>query len=163
MHKEWLTLNNFSVAGLSARTCNQNEMTLSKAKIGILMADYWHNNLSATLGARLNPGTTYAVYTDYASDEHGDYTYLLGEHVTSQEPQALTSFSTTVIPAGRYVKFTTEAGPMPQIVINAWHAIWQMTPSDLAGTRSYQADFEVYDKRALDPAHAIVDIYIGLA
>ena len=37
-----------------------------------------------------------------------------------------------------------------------------MEEKDLGGKRSYIADFEVYDQRAADSSHAIVDIYIGV-
>lgn len=50
---------------------------------------------------------------------------------------------------------------MPDIVIQAWQAIWKMTPEDLGGKRTYRADFEIYDQRAQDPQNSVVDIYIG--
>ena len=52
--------------------------------------------------------------------------------------------------------------PLPNIVIDSWKKIWTMEEKDLGGKRSYIADFEVYDQRAADSSHAIVDIYIGV-
>jgi len=51
---------------------------------------------------------------------------------------------------------------MPEVVINAWQAIWQIPPSDFGGNRKYIADFEVYNKRASDPNDTMVDIFIGI-
>jgi len=62
----------------------------------------------------------------------------------------------------RYQKFTTQTGKMPEVVINAWQAIWQIPPSDFGGNRKYIADFEVYNKRASDPNDTMVDIFIGI-
>ena len=51
---------------------------------------------------------------------------------------------------------------MPEVVINAWQQIWQMSSNDFEGRRAYIADFEVYDQRAMDPANTSLDIYIGI-
>ena len=53
-------------------------------------------------------------------------------------------------------------GKFPNVVIDTWQKIWQMSDEELGGTRSYIADFEIYDERSYDPANAVVDIYIGL-
>ncbi len=37
-----------------------------------------------------------------------------------------------------------------------------MSEEVLGGKRNYIADFEVYDQRASDVNHAVVDIYIGI-
>jgi predicted transcriptional regulator YdeE len=66
------------------------------------------------------------------------------------------------IPNSRYQKFTTAPGKMPEVVVNAWQKIWEMTSEVLGGNRKYQADFEVYDQRATDPNHTILDLYIGI-
>jgi predicted transcriptional regulator YdeE len=43
-----------------------------------------------------------------------------------------------------------------------WQEIWKMTPEDFGGKRSYVADFEIYDERALDHQNVTLDIYIGI-
>jgi predicted transcriptional regulator YdeE len=40
--------------------------------------------------------------------------------------------------------------------------IWQMTATDFGAERAYRADFELYDQRAMDPANASLDLFIGL-
>lgn len=66
------------------------------------------------------------------------------------------------IVAAQYQKFTTPYGKMPEVVINAWQQIWKMSSTDFDGKRAYQADFELYDQRASDPANMSLDIYIGI-
>jgi len=71
-------------------------------------------------------------------------------------------FQKLTIPAAKYQKFTTATGKMTEVLITAWQKIWEMAPEDFGGTRTYQADFEIYDQRARDPANTILDIYIGI-
>tara|TARA_Y100000588_G_C14158960_1_gene883937 strand:- start:1055 stop:1414 length:360 start_codon:yes stop_codon:yes gene_type:complete len=111
---------------------------------------------------RSKPGVTYSVYTDFESDENGEYTYFVGEAVDSLNDQDLSPFKCITIPKCQYQKFTTEAGKMPDIVISAWQKIWSMNESDFEGKRKYMADFDIYDEKAVDPNHSIVDIYIGI-
>lgn len=110
---------------------------------------------------RKNPGVTLAVYTDYESDEHGNFTYFFGEEVSSFE-NCPSELSQCIIPKSKFFKITTPRGKMPDVVIEAWMEIWKMTVDDLGGKRRYQADFEVYDERASDPNATSMDIYIGI-
>ncbi len=162
MNKEIVELDSLKLIGVTARTNNKNEMDPEKSKIASTAGRYWSENLANNFKHRLSPGTTYAVYTDYESDENGDYTYFIGELVDTFEGQDNETFEQLIIPASRYQKFTTQTGKMPEVVINAWQAIWQMQPSDFGGNRKYIADFEVYDQRASDPNSTIIDIYIGI-
>ena len=122
---------------------------------------YFAENCAANINNRTQPGVTHAVYTDYDSDEHGDYTYFIGAQVDSFDDQP-GDFEQLTIPASQYQKFTTGPGAMPGVVISAWQAIWQMDAEKLGGQRSYIADFEVYDERAADPENTVIDIFIGL-
>lgn len=161
MKKELVTEPEMMLVGLSARTNNKNEMNPQTAKIGELAGRYWRQNIANQIPNRKNPGVTMAIYTEYDSNEHGDYTYFIGEAVSSFEnlPENLNKLT---IPAAKYQKFTTPSGKMPEVVINAWQQIWQMSATDFGGNRAYVADFEVYDQRAIDPANMILDIYIGI-
>jgi predicted transcriptional regulator YdeE len=51
---------------------------------------------------------------------------------------------------------------MPEVCIDMWQNIWKMKSGELGGKRAYLADFEVYDKRALDPSKTVLDIYVGV-
>lgn len=161
MNQQHVSKPELKLVGLTVRTSNKNEMSPDTAKIGGLFAAYWGQGAPAQISARKTPGVTYSVYTEYASNEHGDYTYFLGEEVSSFDniPAGMQQLT---IPASKYQKFTTQPGQMPSVVIQAWQHIWEMTPADLNGERAYIADFEVYDERASDLSKAVVDIYIGV-
>ena len=154
-------LDQLILVGLTARTNNKNEMNPKTAKIGELAGFYWSQQMANKIKHRRTPGITYAVYTEYESDEHGDYTYFIGEAVDSIENQDLSQFKTLFIPASSYQKFTTQPGKIPEIIISAWQAIWQMDEKDFGGKRKYLADFEIYDQRASDLNNSVIDIYIG--
>jgi len=147
--------------GLTARTSNADEFNPNTGKIGSVIGHYWQQGLADKILHQIQPGVTLAVYANYASDFNGPYDYFYGNKVSTlnEVPKEL---ATLIIPAGKYVKFTTESGPMPEVVIHAWQQIWKMTAGDLGGERAYKADFEVYDERAQDNKNAVVDIYIGI-
>lgn len=162
MQKHLAQLSEIKLIGLKIRTNNQDEMDPSKSKIGPLAGSYWSNDTASVFQHRSSAGMTYSVYTEYESDETGEYTYFIGEQVDSFEGQDLEAFATLTIPASDYAKFTTEPGAMPDVVISAWMKIWKMTDADFGGKRKYIADFEVYDHRAADPTNAVLDVYVGV-
>jgi predicted transcriptional regulator YdeE len=161
MLKSAVKLPEIKLIGITERTNLSQEMNPSTAKIGPTVQKYFQQGLAAKIPHRKNPGITFSIYTEYESDFTGNYTYFLGEEVTSLE-QVPEGFKTLVIPAQAYTKFTTLPGPMPGVVIDAWQKIWSMTDQELAGKRAYCADFELYDERASDPHNVIVDLYIGI-
>ena len=161
MHKTIKSLSTIKLIGITARTSNAAEMNPNTAKIGATLENFFKTGIAAHIKERKNPGTLFAVYTDYENKKNGQYTYFLGEEVNNfdnvpQQCEILT------IPAQTYVKITSEKGPMPTVCIAMWKNIWEMTPSDLGGERSYKADFEIYDERSNDPLNTILDIYIGI-
>lgn len=161
MHKEKMTHPAMLLIGIKARTNNQAEMDPASAKIGPTIGRYMGEGIADQIPNRTQPGVTYAVYTDYASDADGDYTYFIGEEVHSHDaiPEGLTALT---VPAQTYMRFTTDAGPMPDVCIQAWQRIWNMDANALGGERAYLADLECYDERAQDPANTILDIMIGI-
>lgn len=161
MKKELLTRPEIKLVGITARTNNQNEMNPQTAKIAGLAGRFMGEGLAEQIQNRKYPGTTFAVYTDYESDEHGEYTYFIGEEVYSHE-NVPENMQTLIVPAARYAKFTAGPDSMPEVVMAAWQEIWKMTPIETSGDRAYVADFEIYDERALDPAKTSLDIYIGI-
>ncbi len=122
---------------------------------------YFHNGLAEKINDRKNPETTLCVYANYEDKESKNYTYFIGEEVTSFE-DVDQEFETLVIPVQNYIKFTNQPGPMPSACINMWKDIWEMKASDLGGERACIADFEVYDERSTDHANVTLDIYIGI-
>lgn len=131
------------------------------AKIGELAGRFWSQNIASQIPNRKKPGVSLSVYTEYESNEHDDYTYFIGEEVSSFE-NAPPELHQLTIPGANYQKFTTASGKMSEIVINAWQQIWGMSADVPGAERAYIADFEVYDERAIDPANTSLDIYIGI-
>jgi predicted transcriptional regulator YdeE len=88
-----------SLIGITVRTNNAAEM--SGGKIGLVVQNYFQNQLAAQIPNRQNPGITYSAYTDYESDYTGDYTYFIGEEVASGTSAPL-GFEKIIIPAQAY-------------------------------------------------------------
>lgn len=149
------------LVGIQVRTNNKAEQDPAHAKITPTVLQYDREGLSELIHHRVNPGVTFCVYTDYASDFTGEYTYFVGEAVESFR-NIHKSLDKLIIPEQTYTKFTTDPGPMPMVVIEAWKQIWQMTEADFGGERRYLADFEVYDARAKDQLQTTLDIFIGI-
>jgi predicted transcriptional regulator YdeE len=110
------------------------------------------------------PGKTgssiYALYTDYAGNRSGEYGYVIGamvkEGTTPPEGMVIKR-----VPAGRYLVFPSEQGPLPKVVPGAWQKLWRLEDEGKM-PRAYQTDFEIYDHRSHDPQKAQVDVYVGL-
>jgi predicted transcriptional regulator YdeE len=101
-----------------------------------------------------------ALYTDYESDEHGAYTFVLGARVSSAgEPPP--GMVVKVVPASRYAVFTSRRGPLTKIVLETWKRIWAQPRTD-EYARSYTTDIEVYDERAANPVDAVMEIYVAV-
>jgi predicted transcriptional regulator YdeE len=161
LKKENCALPAINLVGITARTSNAEEFNPETAKIGATIQHYITGALYDKIQNRKTPGKTYCVYTEYATDHTGEYTYFIGEEVDAlaDVPDGL---STITVPEQSYAKFTTESGQMPTVCINAWMDIWKMTPEDFGSDRAFKADFEVYDERALDHSNTVLDIYIGI-
>ena len=72
------------------------------------------------------------------------------------------NFDKLVIPAQKYCKFTTEPDVIPEVLISAWQEIGQKDSEEFQGDRTFIADFEVYDNRAIDTDNTVLDICIGI-
>jgi CubicO group peptidase (beta-lactamase class C family)/predicted transcriptional regulator YdeE len=149
----------FTVIGIEARTSNAKEMT-ADGVIGKQWGRIFQEGLLEKIPNKADQNIV-AVYTDYASDHNGEYTFLLGARVTS-DSDAPAGMVAKKIPAGRFAVFTTEKGPAPQVVPAAWMKINSLPQSATGGDRVYAADYEIYDERAMDPQNLQVDIYIGI-
>lgn len=149
----------FSVIGIAARTSNAREMTGDGA-IPKLWRELVREGVLTRLTNRADSNII-ALYTDYESDEKGLYTFVLGAKVPSIEtiPQGMVAKQ---VPAGQYAVFTSERGPVAEVVVNAWKRIWSLPQTNPAISRSFKADFEIYDERATDPQNAEVEIHVGI-
>ena len=144
-------LEGFSVIGISVRTNNTKEQTPDS-----LIGKQWQRLFQEDLLNKIPnkaDSNIIAAYTDYTSDKDGDYTFVLGGRVNSEEeiPAGMVAIK---IPTGIYAVFTTERGPSYKVVPALWRHIWTIPKSSPGGVRAYKTDFEVYDQRAQDPQNS---------
>jgi predicted transcriptional regulator YdeE len=146
------------VIGIEARTNNSREATENGA-IPKQWQRLFKENLLDRIPDRLDQSIV-AVYTNYASDWNGDYTYILGAKVKpgSKAPAGMVS---VIIPSGKYLEFVSVRGPSPQVVPELWKQIWSYFHEFGNQARAYQADFERYDDLS-DPNNVQVRIFIGV-
>jgi CubicO group peptidase (beta-lactamase class C family)/predicted transcriptional regulator YdeE len=149
----------FTVIGIAARTTNAKEMTPD----GVIGKQWMQFLQESVFGKIPNKADTriVAVYTDYASDHNGEYTYLLGARVTS-DAKVPDGMVAKKIPGGKFAVFTSDKGPAPQVVPATWMKINSLPQNGVGGDRLYRADYEIYDERARDPQNLQVDIYVGI-
>ncbi len=163
MQSETIKLPELKLVGITARTNNKHLFESDPATniVAATVQKYFYNQLAEKITLRKKPGVTFCIYTHYESDVTGDYTYFIGEEVTSfgkiEEDLEILN-----IPQQNYIKFTNQPGPMPSVCIDMWKNIWQMSAVELGGERAYVADFEVYDERSRDHQNTSLDIYIGI-
>ena len=148
----------FTVIGIEARTSNAKEAT-PEGIIGKQWQKFFGERVLDRIPDRIDRNV-YAVYSDFASDHHGEYSFLIGAKVKDGTAPP-TDMVAQRIPASRYTVFTSEKGPFSEIVPSLWRKIFRLED---AGTlkRAYQTDFELYDQRAQDPQNGQVDIYVGV-
>jgi predicted transcriptional regulator YdeE len=149
----------FYVAGYQVRTNNANEMS-GHGEIGKLWQRFFQENLASQIPNRTDTELI-VVYSDYGSDEKGDYTYLLGARVTSADHLPAGITFKKIVP-GPYAVLTTAQGPLVDVLQAEWKKIWNMQPAELGGRRAFLTDYEVYDARSANPQQAQVEIHIGL-
>ena len=161
MQKINISLPEIKLVGIKVRTKTTAECDPSTAKIAPMVQEYFQNAVAEKISSRKERGRVFIAYSEYESDYKGEYTCFIGEEVTSIDNVA-EGLEIHIIEPQNYLKFTTESGPMPKIVIDAWQKIWQLEDKELSGKRRYKTDFEIYDQRALDPENTALDIYIGI-
>ena len=149
----------FTVIGISARTSNAKEMT-TDGVIGKQWGRLFQEGLLSKIPNKADQNVV-AVYTDYASDHNGEYTYILGARVTS-DADVPAGMATTKIPAGKFAVFTSEKGPAPKVVPQLWMKINSLPQDATGANRQYKGDFEIYDQRAMDPQNLEMDVYVGI-
>ena len=146
----------FMLAGIEIRTTNAAEMT-GEGLIPRQWERFMREEMAGRIPHRIDDNIL-AVYTEYARDEHAEYSFLLGARVSSEAgiPDGMTLKR---VPAGRYWVLTSERGPVWRVVPETWKRVWENSPGTV---RSFQADFEIYDQRAANPENAVVEIWVGL-
>lgn len=150
MKYEVVELKEKIVAGLSARTNNASPDM--GAVIGNLWQRFYTPGTWDSIENRVN-AKSLGIYTDYSSDEMGDYTIMVGAE-TCNDKQPKEGLEILRIPAGKYAKFIVK-GHMQRAVAEFWQQLWNM---DLP--RNFCCDFEEYQDAEMENAE--IHIYIGL-
>ena len=135
----------FSVAGISVRTRNSEEMNPAIARLGGLWNRFFSQSWERQLPSRGDDGRIFGVYSAYESNEHGAFDVTAG--VAVAEPhlaQAVPGAHRVDIEAGDYLVFTGE-GDMPQMVIDTWMRIWHYFADNPQVQRRFGTDFEAYE------------------
>jgi len=150
----------FSVVGIEVRTSNAKEMT-GEGAIPKQWQKFFQDGIQQKIPDKVDR-TIYAVYSDYASDRNGEYSFLIGVKV-NPNATAPAGMVLKKIPSGEYAVITSDQGPVGKVVPAAWQQIWSLEDKhQLGGTRAYHADFEVHDQRSIDPQSSQVDVCVGL-
>ncbi|MDE3196232.1 MAG: effector binding domain-containing protein [Acidobacteriota bacterium] len=151
--RTFVHLESFPVTGILARTSNAREAT-SDGAIGKIWARFIREGLAEKIPHRVSSDPM-AFYSNYASDEHGEYDFLLGARVTAVSIPLPDGMVVRNTPASRFAVFEADTGPPPKVVPELWRKIWA-EPRTPEYARSYRGDFELY--RAGAPAK----IYIAV-
>jgi len=148
----------FTVVGFSVRTTNQKENG-GTGEIPQLWQRVMQQGLLEDIPHRADNNFT-AVYTDYASDQKGAYTYVLGVRVSAVDkvPDGMVAVT---VPAGKYAVVDSETGPLPEVMPKVWTRIWAMSAAELGGQRAFKADYEIYPE-GFDWQNAQVAVHLGL-
>ena len=101
-----------------------------------------------------------AVYTKYATDQNGDYTYVLGAKVEpgTKAPEGMVAVK---VPAGKYLEFVSAKGPGQEVLPVVWTQIYGYFQGPGAPKRAFKTDFERYDG-PFDPNAMQAHIFIGV-
>jgi predicted transcriptional regulator YdeE len=148
----------FTVVGLTVRTTSDKEAG-GQGLIPQLWESVMDQDKLSQVPNRLSDDLV-VVYSDYASDATGAYSYTLGVRVSSAD-KVPDGFVVRKIQAGKYAVIQSEQGPPQEVIPGLWAKINQMTPQQLGGERAYQADFETYPDIA-DWGNIQMTAHIGL-
>lgn len=148
----------FTVVGVSVRTTNQKEAG-GNGLIPQLWQRVMQNGLVENVPHRADNNLT-VVYTNYAGDQNGEYTYVLGVRVSAVD-KVPDGMMTVNVPAGKYAVVDSDTGPLPDVMPKLWQRVWSMPATELGGERAFKADFEVYPE-GFDWQNAQIAVHLGL-
>lgn len=148
----------FDVIGISVRTNNAAEAG-PNGEIPKLWQRLFTEDVLNRISGRIDEAIV-AVYTNYASDANGDYTYILGAKVApgTKAPDGMVAVT---IPAGKYLEFVSGKGPGQEVVPVIWKQIYGYFQGPGAPVRAFKTDFERYDGPS-DPNAVQAHIFIGV-
>jgi predicted transcriptional regulator YdeE len=148
----------FLVIGIEVRTTNAKEATFG-GMIPAQWQKFFQGGILEKIPKKIGTNV-YALYTDYASDRNGEYSFVIGGMVKdgTTVPDGMVL---KAVPGGHFAVYASEKGPLPKVVPGAWRKVWKLEDEKKL-QRAYQTDFEIYDQRSRDPQNAQVDLYVGM-
>jgi predicted transcriptional regulator YdeE len=148
----------FEVIGIEARTNNAQESGGDGA-IPKQWQRLFMENLLSRIPDRLDQSIV-AVYSNYASDWNGNYTYILGAKVKpgTKAPEGMVAKN---VSAGKFEEFTSKRGRPEQVVPDMWKEVWTYFQAPGNPMRAYGSDFEIYDDLS-DPTNMRVRLFVGV-
>jgi predicted transcriptional regulator YdeE len=146
------TLDEFTIAGISVRTTNENGKAAND--IGALWQRFFSENVIDKIDNKVSDDI-YCIYTDYESDFTGAYTTIIGCKVIANA-QFSGGLIVRKVPSSTYQLYKS-TGRLPDTVLATWQEIWQSSIE-----RNYIADFDVYGEGCRDPDNAVVETYVSV-
>ena len=145
--------------GIAARTNNKQEIQ-GKGKISKLWQRFFKERIASKIPNKVCD-SIYGIYYDYSNIPHGDYTCLIGCHVSKIDsiPEGMVA---KTFPASKYAVFQSKRGNIIKVVIDAWHYIWGTWTQKTKHKRTYVLDFEEYGKDCTDTNNAIVKLFVSI-
>lgn len=150
-----------TVVGIEVRTTNEWERNADSARIPALWNRFYRDGVPDRVPHKSGDGNLIELYTDYEGDETAEYTAFIGYEVDQVDGLSEGLVSRTM-PACKYLVFTSERGPVVEVVQAAWKKLWSMDSAELGEQRAFSADFELFDSRSADFSDGQVDIYLSV-
>jgi predicted transcriptional regulator YdeE len=152
MQPKLVSVQPFTVSGISVRTVNYDEFDSSKAKLPTLWGEFHGQNIAEHVPNKLNDSPIYGVYSEYESDASGQYTVTAGIAVNTTTSE----YISTPVVGGQYMVFESD-GEMPQAVIDGWSSVWKYFAKPQKYMRTFITDFEEYR----EPGRAAIFISVS--
>ncbi len=147
---------NISKVNLTEKTivgiCINTNNSKASTTIPLLWNEFFNNKIVSKIEHKKPDSLIYSVYSDYESDQNGNYTVTIGVEINRKD---IKKYNPVIIKKGKYILFEKN-GKLPDIVSDMWNDIWEYFKENKDLKRRYQSDFEVYENENN------LKIYIGI-
>ena len=124
------------ISGISTITNNELEMNEESSKIPQLWEEYFQQDIYKKTFDKAKSDFMYGVYSNYESDDTGNYKVTVGVEVTKPK-------NAIVIEDKKYLVFSKQ-GELPMIVTDLWEEIWDYFAKNDEYERAFEIDFEKF-------------------
>lgn len=124
------------ISGISTITNNELEMNEETSKIPQLWEEYFQQDIYKKTFDKAKSDFMYGVYSNYESDDTGNYKVTVGVEVTKPK-------NAIVIEDKKYLVFSKQ-GELPMIVTDLWEEIWDYFAKNDEYERAFEIDFEKF-------------------